>query len=198
MSKISLSHTESLVKNMIDLTEYDIDKTLVKMEKLLRKYCWIQEQVKRCDITRNVEFQKMYNGFYKVRRNAEWRRHYYELMEMAKNRLLGFGEVLRELKSLTGRLEASFASKLIATLDPSTPVIDKFVLGKFSLKLPYSYKKDRESEINLIYSQLSQKYEELMIQPISNIIREKFDRVYPWAKVTDLKKVDLVLWQIRD
>lgn len=183
---------------MIAFTESDIDKTLAKMEKLIIKYCWIQEQVKRCDVTRNEEFQTMYNGFYKVRRNAEWRRHYYELMEMAKNRLLGFGEVLRELKNRTGRLEASFASKLVATLDPSTPVIDKFVLSKFSLKLPYSYRKDRESEINLIYSQLRQKYEEHMIQPIFKIIIKKFERVYPLAKVTDLKKVDLVLWQIRD
>jgi len=33
------------------------------------------------------------------------------------------------LTAVTGRIEASFTSKLLATLDPTLPVIDTIVLG---------------------------------------------------------------------
>jgi hypothetical protein len=30
------------------------------------------------------------------------------------------------------------------------------------------------------------------------MVLEKFNSLFPWAKITDLKKLDLVLWQIRN
>ena len=58
-------------------------------------------------------------------------------MQVSKAQCINFPEALRALRERTGRLEASFASKLVATLDPNKPVIDKFVLSNFNLRLPY-------------------------------------------------------------
>ena len=179
------------------MTESDIDKALLKIEKGLRKYCWIQEHVHKGDVTTNRDFQKTYNGFYRVRRSADWQTQYYEVMEQAKARTLGFQEVLFELKKRTGRLEASFASKLIATLHPDRPVIDRFVLGNFGLRLPYPYEENRELKAVEVYEILRKKYVEFMSKPTACSICERFIAKYTWVAITDLKKVDFVLWQTR-
>src|SRR5439155_1069029 len=49
------------------------------------------------------------------------------LLERRKRQPASFGSVLRELHEATGRFEASFASKLVATIRPDTPVIDSVV-----------------------------------------------------------------------
>jgi hypothetical protein len=95
-------------------------------------------------------------------------------------------------------LEASFASKLVATLNPDKPVIDKFVLTNFGLSLPSQYENDREAKAVKIYDELCAAYDELLQKPIMNTIRIKFAEQFPWATTTDLKKVDLILWQIRE
>jgi len=128
------------------MNEPDIDSALLKIEKGLRKYCWIQEHLHREDVSRSREFQKTYNGFYRVRRNAEWQDVYFNLMEMAKTKPLDFSQIISDLRRKTGRLEASFASKLVATLHPDRPVIDRFVLEYFSLRLPGHYEMDREAK----------------------------------------------------
>lgn len=179
------------------MTESDIENALAKVEKGLRKYCWIQEQVHKNDVRTAREFQKTYNGFYRVRRNMEWQEIYYGLMEKAKDRHSDFAQILSDLRRETGRLEASFASKLIATLYPYRPVIDKFVLEHFCLHLPGHYETDREAKAVIVYQMLISKYESFLSLPIAHAICERFTARYPWADVTDLKKVDLVLWQTR-
>jgi hypothetical protein len=68
-------------------------------------------------------------------------------MESAKVTGIEFPEALREISRRTGRIEASFSSKLVATLSPTKPVIDRFVLENFELKLPRWGLHDRESRI---------------------------------------------------
>ncbi len=180
------------------MAEINIDEALLKVEKGLRKYCWLQEQVHRKDVTINREFQKAFNGFYRVRRNAEWQSVYYGLMERAKTSRIEFSQILFELKKRTGQLETSFASKLVATLHPDRPVVDKFVLEHFGLSLPHQYEIDREQKAVRVYEILVKKYSEFMSKPTARVICDRFSAKYPWADITDLKKVDLVLWQTRN
>lgn len=69
----------------------------------------------KLDVRADGEFQRMFNGFYRVRWNEGWRRVYFDMMERSKPRGIAFGAALRALRDRTGRLEASFASKLVAT-----------------------------------------------------------------------------------
>ena len=182
---------------MIVLTENEVYEALPKVLEGLRKYCWLQDNFRRCDVSKDRGFQRKYNDFYKVRRDADWRRHYYELMEKAKIQEIPFPEALRALRERTGRIEASFASKLVATRDPNKPVVDKFVLKNFGLRLPYHYAANRESRTIEVYEELCRRYAHLMGRSVARMICENFARMYPWAKITDLKKIDLVLWQTR-
>ncbi len=180
------------------LTKNRLNETLPKIEKGIRKYCWIQDKFLRYNVSKDQEFQTRYNDFYKVRRNAIWRAYYYELLEMAKVQGITFTRALHILRERTGRIEASFASKLVATIYTNKPVMDRFVLDNFGLRLPYQYTSNRESKTIQIYNQLCQEYEELMTLPIVDTVCAKFNQLYPWVNISDLKKVDLMLWQIRD
>jgi len=46
----------------------------------LDKYKYIMEKVKSTNVAVDAEFQRVFNGFYLVRRNEEWRRAYYDYL----------------------------------------------------------------------------------------------------------------------
>lgn len=180
-------------------TEAQIDGALARIAQGLRTYCWIQNNLHRVDASQDLEFQTRYHGFYKLRgRDAGWRACYFELLEQGKSQpVLSFSQILGTLRERTGKIEASFTSKLIATLDPSKPVIDIHVLKWFGLRKPAQKAKDREAKTVALYQCLCRRYEEEMSKPDVHNIYRKFSEAYPWANISDLKKIDLVLWQIR-
>ena len=45
------------------------------------KYKQILDMVRKTDVSADPDFQRTFNAFYRVRRNAEWRRVYYDLFE---------------------------------------------------------------------------------------------------------------------
>ena len=85
----------------------------------------------------------------------------------------------------------------MATLDPSKPVLDSVVLSHFRLRLPYLHAVDRQAKIVRVYGDLSAAHAELASSSVGCLIRELFDQKYPKTNLTPLKKLDLVLWQIR-
>lgn len=182
---------------MLELSATDIQKALGRLDDGVKRYQWLQANVLTCNVSTHRDFQRRFDAFYRVRRGAEWRAAFFNLMEDSKGNGIDFAQALRSLNGSTGRLEASFASKLVATLDPSTPVIDKFVLDNFDLRLPYWGAADREERTIEVYQQLCLKCCGLMTSPIGVMIRTMFDSKYPGTNVTDLKKIDLVLWQNR-
>ncbi len=179
------------------LSEMEIEAAVGRIGDGLRKYLWLQAEVGRRDVSHDAVFQGRFNGFYRVRRNADWRERYFRLMEESKAGGVRFTHVLRTLHAATGQYEASFASKLVATLDPTQPVIDRFVLENFDLRLPYPYQKDRERRILQVHAELCAKYEALLASDVGRLISQKVEEGYPGTGISDLKKVDLVLWQHR-
>ena len=140
-------------------------------------------------------FQTCFNGFYRVRRGPSWRSDYFALMESAKVTGIDFPHALKEINRRTGRIEVSFASKLVATLDASKPVVDRFVLENFELKLPRCL--DRYSKTVNLYNDLCDAYSDFIRSPTGIMIRALFERQFSGTGITELKKIDLVLWQIR-
>jgi len=174
----------------------EIERALGQCASGLRKYLWLQHHVLSCDVSADAAFQTCFNGFYRVRRGNDWRVAYYALMESSKLSGIDFSRALNEIKHRTGRVEASFASKLVATLDPRKPVIDKFVLRQLVLRLPYWSATDRIPQTVHLYQDLCDRYRELIQSPAGKMIQDSFDRRFPDSGLTDLKKIDLVLWQI--
>lgn len=102
----------------------------------LEGYARIQSTVRETDVSSDADFQRFCNLFYRMRRNAEWQSSYYAIMEREKPiPSTAFGDVLREMHEFTGNVEASFASKMIATLHPDKPIWDSLVFARLGLML---------------------------------------------------------------
>jgi hypothetical protein len=143
------------------------------------------------------DFQRAFNGFYRVRRDTGWQRVFYDLLEREKAAPRGFEPVVRELHATLGRFEASFASKLAATVDPSLPVLDAFVLQNLGERLPSPGSRGRLDGIVGVYTRIRGAYDTLVLSDEGRAALAAFDRAYPGTGLSDVKKLDLVLWQIR-
>lgn len=183
---------------MVRLDEAAIDQALPRVAVGLRKYCCLQAALATTDVARDRGFQIMFNAFYRVRRGATWRSAFFALLQQEKSCPQPFAKVLRELHAATGRVEASFASKLAATVDPSKPVIDSFVLKNLGLKLPPPGAAEvRLPRIEALYDRLVQTYDEFLDSEAGRYLVDRFVESYPERPVTPVKMLDLVLWQTR-
>ena len=182
----------------IQLTIQQIDAAIPNVAEGLEKYLWIQSKVAGPGgFHEDPEFRRRYNHFYRVRRAAAWQDTFYGLMARAKREQLRFHEVLDLLREATTRYEASFASKLFATLNPTNPVIDSVVLKNLHLRLPYASTPDRAAQICKLHNKLASLFASFLITETGRYLVKKFRCAYPSAAVTEEKMVDLVLWQTR-
>ena len=97
------------------------------------------------------------------------------------------------LKIYSYNVEASFSSKMIATLNPQMPIWDKYVLQNLGLKAPYSYAKNRLTKVVRLYDQIIQWYDTEEAKHCLEI----FNQHYPNVEMTDTKKIDWILWGTR-
>lgn len=182
----------------IQLTEAEIDAALLKVEPGLKQYMWLQSQVfGRGQFHDDPEFRRRYNHFYRVRRAPAWQNIFFGLMARAKKEQLQFHAVLDLLRQSTGRYESSFASKLIATLNPTKPVIDSVVLKKLGLHLPSYKTADRTAAISSLHQMLETLFAAFLGTDGGKYLVRAFDGLYPDSGITNAKKLDLVLWQSR-
>jgi hypothetical protein len=171
----------------------------------VEKYIEIMENFQKINVSNNndpktMEFQRNFNSFYKLRRGEQFRNAYYLFLENNKKRNPSFIDVLNELYNF-GNLEASFASKLLATIDPKLPIWDKLVLKHFNLKPPSRilHREDRERQANDVYERLKNKYKDLIDKDEGQKMIELFDHYFPKMKekIKPIKKIDFIIWQSR-
>ena len=179
------------------ITDERVDTALAKVEKGLGDYRWLQARIGEVDVSKDAAFQRKFNAFYRVRRDEKWRKAFYRLLQNGKAEGITFAAALQKLRRATGRIEASFASKLVATLDPSMPVIDKFVLKNLGLRLPKHSASDRERKMVAVYERLCATYCQLVASEVGRRICEKFCALYGEVGIKEVKMIDLVLWQMR-
>ena len=109
----------------------------------LDKYDQIMHRVNFVNVSNDTDFQRQFNGFYIVRRNADWRKVYYELFETMKTEPAAFSKIITTLFEKTGNIEASFSSKMLATLYSDKPILDSHVVQTLGLQLTGKSKQDR-------------------------------------------------------
>lgn len=168
---------------------------IFNIAKGLEKYQRIMHELRRTDVSVDAEFQRNFNGFYRVRqRNKAFYQCYYGYMEMQKdNTELTFREVLLHLYKQTGRMEASFSSKLLATVRPEMPIWDAMVLKNLGLRAPSAYAEGRADKIVKLYDTICQWYQSSEALECA----EQFERLFPGTNLTATKKADFILWQTR-
>jgi hypothetical protein len=182
----------------IDLSPHQIDAALAAASGGVRQYEWLQSRVAgQNGFEQDPEFRRRFNRFYRVRRGRDWQDKFYALMGRVNKRGVEFRAVLQALLSATNRYEASFASKLVATLDPSKPVIDAFVLRNVGLRLPTYAAADRAGRICEVYGELISAFATFLTGHRGRYLISAFRRTYPDARISNVKMLDFVLWQTR-
>ncbi len=149
-------------------------------------------------VLRNSDFKKLYKSFYRVRRPSRWCKSYFSILDKLKKHPMTFKEILQALYDQTGKVEASFASKMLATSNPASPVIDKWVLANLSERLPYQYEKNRIEKVAQLYGCIVKEYRRLLASDEGKRLVTLFDdSICLNSRITNVKKVDLILWQTR-
>lgn len=159
------------------------------------KYNRIMKRVHEVDVSTDTEFQRFFNGFYRMRqRSTSFYKCYYTYLENNKtNHNLTYADVISHLYQQTGSIHASFSSKLLATVNPNMPIWDKFVLQNLSLRTPYYYEKDRLQKTVQLYQQICRWYQtEEAAQKL-----QLFNELFPNTPISDTKKIDFILWATR-
>ena len=150
------------------------------------------------DVSQNPVFQKKFNAFYRIRRNAEWRKCYYDLFEQAKSKHYGFAEIIRILLDKTGNVESSFSSKMIATIDPDKPIWDQYVIRNLDLELKGKTPQERVENAICVYETIEQWFASYLKTDEARGNIAVFDRMLPsYEWLSDVKKIDFLLWSKR-
>jgi hypothetical protein len=165
----------------------------------LQKYEWIMKRFRMVDVEHDALFQRRFNGFYRVRRGEEFRLALFEFLEKNKNEKVTFEQAVMYFVQHFGRLEASFASKAVATINPNLPVWDSQVLANLNLEAskPYQPMHKRVPTTLRIYDRIRQWYDSFLETETAAEMLSDFDKRFPDKDLTNLKKVDLILWQTR-
>ena len=165
----------------------------------LDKYGKIMQTFLEVDVSKDETFQKLFNSFYVIRRNKIWRDEYYTLFEEAKNMKPTFDYIIKKLLHSTERVEASFSSKILATICPDKPILDRFVMKFLELEIPSNGSKERRVEECIkVYQKIEEWYFEYLKTENAKQCIKIFDNVfknYTWLSAT--KKIDFYLWGIR-
>ena len=149
----------------------------------------------------NENFQKKFSRFYRVRRNQDWKKAFFQIFhESLKKRK--FKDILEELWRKTDQMEASFASKMLHTLNPQMPIWDSIVVvHQLGIKVPVKKnkatdndEKDRMGKIIAIYEQLCKGYDSFINTNHGKELIQKFDKQNPKTNIENIKKIDFILW----
>lgn len=179
---------------MINVNDFDWNK----IEKGAEKYDFIMKRFLSVDVSKDIEFQTRFTGFYRVRRNKEtFLKKYYTYMESLKGKTPTYDEIIRHIHTFLGTIERSFSSKLLATLNPNMPVWDQYVLSNANIKAPNYYSVTIEKCVGT-YRQIVEYYTKLLQSADGQEMLELFDEKLPqFDHFTSVKKIDLMLWQKR-
>jgi hypothetical protein len=178
------------------------DEIIAAIEKAregIGQYLDIMRMLPTVNVSTNRAFQRRFNHFYRIRQRSEgWYTEYYSLMERGKRNPPHFEDVLDHLHTTLGRYEPSFSSKLAATLAPDEPVWDQYVIRNIGQKAP-AYSSSRKIEkAKAIFKEIRRWYWERLESPEGKLMLEVFNElVGEHDQITDIKKIDFVLWQTR-
>ena len=167
-------------------------------------YILIRRSVTSSDLLdeRAESVRRRFNAYYGVRRNADWRSLFYARFQAAKASPLKsqalFEDVLTGLHTDTARVEASFASKLVATLRPDSPIIDSVVRGWLTRHLtPPPFGGGAPAAI-AYYRWLENVMGEAAASPQAQDWAHAFASAFPLAPgdeaVSAMKQLDFLIW----
>lgn len=173
--------------------------TIEKLQTGIEKYEYLRKRLFAVDVSADQDYQRIFNGFFRMgRRSEEYYADFYNYLEQHKKQGILFAEALTYFYHKHNRLEMSFVSKMVAIVDPSYPIWDSIVTkGHFGIVAPYTYAKDRLQKGIEKYEEYCSCYEAYMQTPAAKARIADFEKLFPSVEITDVKKLDFMLWQDR-
>lgn len=166
----------------------------------IEKYIALMTNFHQTNVAKDRSFQTLFDDFYQVRRNEDWRKVFFSYLEKCKNDTIDLPIVLRYLyiNAPKNRVELSFSSKLLHTVDPSYPIYDKKVSNYLKMKSPYDYYKwpaEKKLEYQIQTYQKICDWYKTSDEPIG--LTERFDKLFPQYadKIGWIKKADFIIWR---
>lgn len=165
---------------------------------MLPRYAYIIQTVDKVNVELDRDFQKAFNGFYNVRLpNASYYEGFYRVFEQSKSirDSLTYSVILDELYLITGRVEASFASKILATLNTNQPIWDSRVLKYLAFELSGRTDRDKIDSAKMLYSQMEKQYDKYMKTEEAQKNIAVFDELFSdYSWISNIKKIDYMMW----
>jgi hypothetical protein len=174
----------------------------IKIQKGYDDYLLIMKNIHIFD----DEYKRKFAHFYKLNqglKNANDKKSFFNLLkDCINNNNDNYVDVLNKLSGKTGRNEMSFASKIVATVNPQKPVIDRIVLGHFKINRPsYGDLQQRISKSINIHNEIETDYLKFLRSNLGKELISIFNtkiKQHRNFKITKIKKLDFILWQTRN
>jgi len=180
----------------------DINKVrgaLLEKGPRINKYFEIMRIVHETNVKEDTCFRTLFNGFYKImKKKPEFYDIFYSYLEKHKSKEVKYEDILQYFYKEFGRIEKSFSSKLLATIDPNMPVWDTIVLDRLGMAAPTTTTPDKFKKTVDMYYDIVEWYEIYLTTDNAKEVIQIFDAVFPCNSATNIKKIDLVLWSIRN
>lgn len=178
-----------------NIKEKDIYNAIIKALKI-QQYIDIQNMYGKIDVTKDKDFQRIYKGYYRLRRDDAWCKVYFNVLKES-NKSTMLSEILNRLydenKGDNKKVELSFATKLMHTINPNLPIYDSHVANMLKLDKITGSGKEKIESAEKVYRQLQDRYKGL------SHLADKFDKVLSNVNISKTKKIDTVLyWQVGD
>ena len=171
-----------------------------KINEWLVKYLWIMKWIKNLNVFENEDFRRKFKWYYRImRKSEEFYNIYFKYFEDNKNKKVTFEQTLKFFFDKLDRIESSFSSKIVATINPNFPILDSQVLKNLWIKIPV-YNLEKKERFNIMIKN----YNKIIIE-YSDFLKNKeweeaikiFDENIWKVNITDIKKIDFMLWQSR-
>lgn len=167
----------------------------------LNKYKYIMSKVNTVDVSKDMEFQRMYRDFYAMSKryySDEFATDYFEIMEKFKEESeVSFSKAFEKVRAIQDTFEVSFATKIVHTFNDSMPIWDRVVaVEHFGFRVP-SYKVKRVEKMEAKYEEYIKTFYEYLESEEGQMLIGMFDEKFPNSGISDVKKLDFIFWQDR-
>lgn len=194
--------------------KFIIDEEAVKEHE---KYLAIMNAIANpeIDVSTDTDFQKAYSGYYfPAQVKQDFKDFYFDYMETCRKDIPTFSDALQCIYENSGAVHYSFTSKLMHTLNPNYPVLDKHVLRLLGFQLmdarligknvpDYQAKKDADAKRRIeyycgVFDKVTAEYKKYKNEAFMRDAISQFDEKFPdFSGLSYTKKVDILLFRLR-
>lgn len=176
----------------------------------IKIYDNIMNNVQKVNVSVDPNFKNTFCKYYGLNgfTDLSFQNDFFNYMQQIKsnNPLPSYRDVMEYLFYKTGRVDYSFSSKLLHTLNPNSPILDRHVLRLLGFERKDSgnsqsridYYSDVYETVKAEYDQIANALKNGCTRKICNALRA-LDSKYPqWSGLSTARKIDCLLFRLRN